>query len=230
MKRIKGLERYSQIEQKERKSFIVNEIYKSINGEGPLMGYPVVIIRLTGCNLRCRYCDSKFSYLEGRRVYLHSLMKKIKKYGINKVLITGGEPLAQAHSVFLLKKLIEEGYETSIETNGTYSIREVPDKTIKVVDVKTPDSGSQTPFYIDNLKYLGKKDCLKFVICSRNDYEWAKNFLKKYKNYINCEVFFNPAYNRLKIDKLAQWILKDGLDVRLSLQFHKIIWGDKRGV
>ncbi len=226
-KKFKGVDRYPLIVSKQ--SFlIVNEIYKSINGEGPLQGFPTVILRLTGCNLRCGYCDTKYSYYKGERISFKNALKKITSLKSKSVLITGGEPLCQNSIFEFMKILIEKNYLVSLETNGSYPLDEVPAKVLKIVDVKTPDSGSFGSFLEKNIKYLDKKDCLKFVLLSEKDYKWAKNFIKK--NQIKCQIFFSPVHKKLPLKKLAEWVVKDNLNVKISFQLHKYIWGKRRGV
>lgn len=226
---IKGLQRYPKNNANGKSFLLVNEIYKSINGEGPLQGYPVVIVRLMGCNLRCAYCDTKYAYYEGERISFNELFKKIRSFKTKYVLITGGEPLCQSSVVNFCNLLIKKGYEVSLETNGSYPLGEIPQKVLKIVDVKTPDSGFEDSFIEKNLIYLDRKDCLKFVLSSNKDYLWAKDFLKKHKN-LKCEVIFSPVYNKLPLKKLANWIIKDNLYVKISFQLHKVIWGERRGV
>lgn len=226
---VKGLKRYPKPNQAETVFLLVNEIYKSINGEGPLQGYPVVILRLTGCNLRCEYCDTKFAYYEGKKVSFNRLLEKISSFKIKSVLITGGEPLCQSSVIDFCNLLLKKGYEVSLETNGSFPLGEIPKKIIKIVDVKTPDSGFENSFIEKNLLCLDKKDCLKFVLSSEKDYNWAKNFLRRKKN-LKCQIIFSPVYKKLPLKKLAGWIIKDNLYVKISFQLHKVIWGERRGV
>jgi 7-carboxy-7-deazaguanine synthase len=226
---LKGLNRYPKTKEANETFLLVNEIYKSINGEGPLQGYPVVIVRLMGCNLRCSYCDTKYAYYEGERISFNELLKKISSFKTKSVLLTGGEPLCQSSVIDFGGLLIKKGYEVSLETNGSYPLGEIPKKIVKIVDVKTPDSGFKDSFIERNLLYLDNKDCLKFVLSSEKDYKWAKDFLCKRKN-IKCEIIFSPVYNKLPLKKLAEWIIKDNLYVKMSFQLHKAIWGERRGV
>lgn len=225
----KGRARYPRRADSSEETLLVNETYKALDGEGPWQGFPVVIVRLMGCNLRCSYCDSKFAYYEGERITLSALVKKISSYRIKKVLVTGGEPLAQRGTSFLLEKLLKLKFEVSLETNGSYSLKQVPEAVVKIVDVKTPGSGSGEFFAEGNLRLLRKGDCLKFVICSREDYEWSKKFLAKHKK-ICCDIVFSPAWSEVSPPELAGWILDDGLDARFAVQLHKILWGEVRGV
>jgi 7-carboxy-7-deazaguanine synthase len=225
----KGIDRYPKQDTQEEETLLVNEIYCALDGEGPWQGYPVTIVRLMGCNLRCGYCDSQFAYSEGRKIEAASIMEIISKLGINKILITGGEPLAQRGTTQLLERLLEGNFEVSLETNGSYPVDNIPARVVKIVDVKTPDSGSGGSFQEDNLEKLGNNDCMKFVISSRNDYEWSRDFLARHENIV-CETVFTPVWRNLIPQELAGWILEDCLDVRFSVQLHKILWGDQRGV
>jgi 7-carboxy-7-deazaguanine synthase len=225
----KGIDRYPKAAAKTDESLLVNEIYAALDGEGPWQGFPVVIVRLMGCNLRCSYCDSQFAYFEGRKIAADSILEILPNLGIKKVLVTGGEPLAQSGTINLLKKLVEEGYEVSIETNGSYSLIGIPDSVVKIVDVKTPDSGESEFFLEENLGCLKKTDCLKFVICSRQDYDWSKEFLNRQK-HIECDIVFSPVWKEISPQELSGWILEDRLAVRFAVQLHKALWGDSRGV
>jgi len=225
----KGAERYPKDLGESAEALIVNEVYRAIDGEGPWQGFPVVIVRLTGCNLRCSYCDSRFAYFEGEKTALGALVEKIASFGIKKVLVTGGEPLAQRGTPSLLGELLKKGFEVSIETNGSYSLEGLPPGVLKIVDVKTPGSGCAEFFAGENLQILGKGDCLKFVICSRDDYDLAKKFLGEHK-IPGCDIVFSPAWKELPPGELAGWVLEDGLDARFAVQLHKMLWGDKRGV
>lgn len=227
-KRIQGIKRYPKLKEPKEKYLLINEIYKSINGEGPLQGYPVVILRLMGCNLRCHYCDTKYAYFEGEKVTFKNLLKKIDSFKVKNVLITGGEPLCQTSVAEFAKILIQKDFKVSLETNGTYPISDFPKEVVKIVDVKTPSSGYENYFFEKNLLSLDEKDCLKFVLSTKKDYIWAKEFLKK-KSNIRCEVLFCPVYKKLTLRKLAEWILKDNLYVKVSFQLHKLLWGERRG-
>lgn len=225
----KGVDRYPKPPADGEGSLLLNEIYKAVDGEGPWQGYPVVIVRLMGCNLRCSYCDSQFAWFEGKKIPLGSLIEKISGFGIGKVLVTGGEPLAQRGTPALLEQLIGLGFEVSLETNGSYPLESVPKEAVKIVDVKAPGSGAAGSFAEENLESLGKNDCLKFVLCSRQDYDWAKEFLDKHKNP-ECDIVFSPVWKELSPQDLAGWILDDCLDVRFAVQLHKTLYGDSRGV
>jgi 7-carboxy-7-deazaguanine synthase len=226
---LKGIDRYPQPRTQADDFLLVNEIYAALDGEGPWQGRPVVIVRLMGCNLRCSYCDTQFAYFEGHKIALGSILEIVPNLGISKILVTGGEPLAQRGTLALLNKLIENKYEVSLETNGSYLLAGIPGAVVKIVDVKTPDSGASEFFLEENLEYLKSTDCLKFVICSKKDYEWSKEFLNKHKN-IGCDIVFSPVWKELYPQELSGWILEDRLDVRFAVQLHKSLWGDSRGV
>lgn len=209
----------------------INEIFYSIQGESSLAGWPTVFVRTTACNLRCTYCDTKYSYFEGQTMSLDQIIAEVKKYNATHVCVTGGEPLAQKNTLELMKALCDMGQTVSLETNGFYSVVEVDPRVIKVVDIKTPDSGEGESFNIVNLEHLSQKDQLKFVICSQRDYDWAKNFLKVKRLNELCQVFLSPAFKDLSVKELAEKILEDSLPVRLQIQLHKYIWNPlQRGV
>ena len=228
-KRVTGVKRYPKEAQEAVNTLIVNEIYETINGEGPLQGLRTVILRLMGCNLRCSYCDSAFAYNEGERMTFDEVLDKIKVFKSKRVLVTGGEPLCQRGTIPFIKLLLEKNYEVSLETNGTFSLKEVPPKCLKVVDVKTTDSGFEDSFQIDNLNHIKKGDCLKFVIGSREGYLFSKKFITQSFDKLRGEIYFSPVYGKISYEEVVKWILEDNLDVRFSLQIHKIIWGEKRG-
>lgn len=213
----------------------INEIFYSIQGESSLAGWPTVFVRTTACNLRCTYCDTKYSYFEGDKMSFDQILDKIKSFAApgegNHVCVTGGEPLAQKGTLELMKTLCDMGYVVSLETNGHYSVADVDPRVIKVVDVKTPDSGEGDSFNFENLKHLKKEDQLKFVLCSSRDYEWAKEMLKVKRLHELCQVFFSPSFEELSVKDMAEKILEDKLPVRLQIQLHKVIWNPhQRGV
>ncbi len=206
---------------------IVNEIFLSIQGEGKDIGKPTVFVRLTGCNLRCTWCDTGYAFYEGKDMSIREIMKEVEKYGIGRVCITGGEPLLQKESLDLTDRLIEEGYEVSIETNGALPIEGINKKAVISMDWKTPSSGETEKMRKENLKYLEEKDQLKFVIADEEDYEYALSFLRKHD--ARCETIFQPL-GGLNIKWLAERVLEDKMDVMVLPQLHKIIWGEKKGV
>ena len=207
----------------------INEIFYSIQGEGAWTGLPNILIRTTGCNLRCSFCDTKYAYNKGREMTLNEIIKKIKQYPCKYVCITGGEPLLQKDIIYLIDELLKKGYKISIETNGSLSIEKLVDKKSLMIslDIKCPSSNMYENNYLENINFLKKGDQIKFVIKNKKDYEYAKGILEKYKPL--CTIFFQPVWGKNpKI--LTKWIINDGLNVKLGLQIHKIIWGEKREV
>jgi 7-carboxy-7-deazaguanine synthase len=207
----------------------INEIFYSLQGEGAWTGLPNIFIRTTGCNLRCSFCDTKYAYNKGREMTLNEMIKKIKQYPCKYVCITGGEPLLQKDIIYLIDELLKKGYKISIETNGSLSIEKLVDKKSLMIslDIKCPSSNMYENNYLENINFLKKGDQLKFVIKNKKDYQYAKGILEKYKPL--CTVFFQPVWGKNpKI--LTKWIINDGLNVKLGLQIHKIIWGEKRKV
>ena len=207
----------------------VNEIFYSIQGEGILVGVPSIFLRLTGCNLRCSYCDTKYAYVQGEEMSIPAILDAIKKFTCTNICITGGEPLLQKDTVKLIETLLQKNYKLCLETNGSISIKKLVGKKSLVIslDIKCPSSGSHEQMNIKNISYLSEKDQLKFIINNKKDYNYAKEILKRYNP--SCNVFFQSVWGT-NPQKLASWILNDRLPVRLALQLHKIIWGGKRGV
>ncbi len=210
--------------------FLINEIFTSIEGETSYQGIPMLFIRFTGCNLRCKYCDTKYAYEEGEEYTLDGIVKIVENSELDFVHITGGEPLIQKNLIELLKAI--KGKKILIETNGSIDIRPFQfENTVLITDIKTPGSGEADKNHFKNLDYLRKCDELKFVIVDRNDYIWAKALIEKH-NLLKKEFVINlsPAIPYLEPSELADWIVKDNLKVRFNLQIHKVIWGDRRGV
>ncbi|MBC8384517.1 MAG: radical SAM protein [Candidatus Cloacimonetes bacterium] len=209
----------------------LSEIFLSIQGESSYVGFPCIFIRLSGCNLRCEYCDTKYSYKTEFSLSAEEVGEKIRKFfPIKLVEITGGEPLLQEETYHLFELLFLEGYEILLETNGSVLLEKVPVFVSKIVDVKCPSSGFQGSFLLENLKFISKTDELKFVISDFEDYRWAKEFVENNELFQN-NILFSPVSDELLPDKLAEWIIKDRFDVRLQLQLHKYIWNPvKRGV
>ncbi len=205
----------------------VTEVFYSLQGESSRMGLPTVFVRLTGCPLRCRYCDTAYAFHGGTRMSVASVLSEIGRYGPRYVTVTGGEPLAQPACFDLLTRLCDAGYRVSLETSGALDCARVDARVMKVVDLKTPGSGEVHRNRYENLGLLRESDELKFVICDRADYEWAKGRLKAFVP--RCEVLFSPSGGQLEARVLAEWILEDRLPVRLQLQLHKLIWGDVPG-
>lgn len=213
-------------------TLLVNEIFYSIQGESTYSGRPCIFVRLAGCNLRCSYCDTRYAYEQGVKMELTEIVSRIADYKCPLVEITGGEPLLQSDTPTLIYRLLENGYEVLMETNGSLDIRGVDGRCIKIVDIKCPTSGESDKNDMENLKRLGPKDQVKFVIENRMDYEYAKETIDS-----NCpdfpeeQILFSPVSEGIAPAQLAKWILEDNLNVRLHLQIHKIIWPDrKRGV
>lgn len=213
-------------------TLLVNEIFYSIQGESTYSGRPCVFVRLTGCNLRCSYCDTRYAYEQGANMELNEILNRIAAYQCRLVEITGGEPLLQSQTPILIYRLLENGYEVMLETNGSLDISRVDRRCIKIVDIKCPTSGESDKNDLENLKRLGPKDQVKFVIGDRSDYEYAKKTIESTcPDFPEEQILFSPASERIPPSRLAEWILKDNLNVRLHLQLHKIIWPDKeRGV
>ncbi len=207
----------------------INEIFYSIQGEGNWTGLPNIFIRTTGCNLRCSFCDTKYAYFNGKEMTVKEIIEKICKYPCKYVCITGGEPLLQKDIVDLIDKLLKIGYKISIETNGSIIIKKISNiKSLMIsLDIKCPSSAMHENNYLENINLLKKDDQLKFIIKNKNDYVYAKKILEKYKPV--CTVFLQLVWGK-KPRNLAKWIIKDGLNVKLGLQIHKIIWGEKRRV
>jgi len=212
-------------------SVIVNEIYASLQGEGGRAGRACVIVRLTGCNLRCDWCDSTYAREEGTEMPISEVLEAVKEFGPNMVLVTGGEPLCQSSAPALLRRLCEAGHEVLLETNGSMDITMVDERVARCVDVKCPGSGQAGSFLESNFAALAAGDEVKFVLADRADYEYAREVIAARGLTERCEVILSPVTAQLAPAALAEWILADGLDVRLGLQLHKIIWpGRDRGV
>jgi 7-carboxy-7-deazaguanine synthase len=205
----------------------VNEIFKSIQGESTYAGIPCIFVRLTGCNLRCSYCDTAYAYDEGLVISLSEIIERVKRYECRNVCITGGEPLLQENINKMINLLKKNHFNVYIETNGSQNIDILPKGIVRIVDIKCPGSGMEHETDWQNIERLKRKDEVKFIISSKRDYEWAKEITKKYKIVDRTTVLFGLAHGKLKPKTLAGWILKDGLDVRLQLQLHKIVWPDK---
>ena len=210
---------------------IVNEVFRSILGESTRAGLPCVIVRLTGCNLRCRWCDTTYAFDEGETMPLDQVLARIAELCGRRVLLTGGEPLCQAGALELLKRLCDAGYQTLLETNGTQDITPVDPRVVRIVDIKCPSSGAENETRWEGLADLRKTDEVKLVIADRADYEYARQVVGERKLTETCPVVFQPVSGELRPDELAAWTLEDQLDVRLGVQLHKMIWPDKaRGV
>jgi len=208
----------------------ITEIFYSLQGEAKTVGLPTVFVRLTGCPLRCSYCDSEYAFFGGERMSLSEVMAKVASFEPRYVCVTGGEPLAQPNCLALLTGLCDQGYQVSLETSGALPVDSVDARVSKVVDIKTPDSQESHRNRYENLRLLGANDQLKFVICSRADYDWARFKLDELDlNQSVGDILFSPVHGDLNPQDLANWIIKDNLPVRFQLQLHKILWGDQPG-
>ncbi len=210
----------------------ISEIFCSIQGESSYAGMPCIFIRLAGCNLRCDYCDTTYSYKSEISLSVDDITTKIKEYHpVKLVEITGGEPLLQPEVYQLFESLQKNGYTILLETNGSISLKDIPEYIIKIVDVKCPGSGEENSFLLENLEFIKQEnDEIKFVLSNNFDYNWAKDFIMKYQ-LNDYEILFSPVSEKLNSKDLAKWIIDDKLSVRMQLQLHKIIWDkDKRGV
>lgn len=206
---------------------LISEIYKSINGEGRFAGFPTSIVRVAGCNLNCSWCDTTYALTGGERLPIDEIMSKIREFNTSRVLITGGEPLLQEETGELARRLLEIGYHTLVETNGSLPIDALPEGVFRCVDIKTPSSGESGKNLLENIDYLLHTDDVKFVIADRDDFNWSINFTRRFNLISRCDVLFSPVWGRLPPDTLARWILDSGMDIRLNLQLHKLIWKDR---
>lgn len=207
----------------------ITEIFYSLQGETRTVGLPTVFIRLTGCPLRCGYCDTAYAFQGGTWYEMDDILKAVSQYSTRYVTVTGGEPLAQKPCLELLTQLCDAGYEVSLETSGALDVSLVDSRVVKVVDIKTPGSLEVSKNRFENISALLAHDQVKFVICNREDYDWAKSILDQYKLSSLCEVLFSPSYQQVSAGELADWILADQLAVRLQIQLHKYLWGDAQG-
>lgn len=209
----------------------INEIFFSIQGESLLAGKPTVFVRTSECNLRCTWCDTKYSYWEGKLFTPEEIIEKVKSYETKYVCVTGGEPLAQRGTYPLLRSLLDLGYVVSLETNGSFSIKDVPSDVVKVIDIKCPDSKESDSVAWENLSLVKPHDQFKFVVASRTDFEWAEQVCADHQLHEKCTVLYSPAYGLVKPADLAKWILESKAQVTMQMQLHKEIWDPKeRGV
>jgi len=211
------------------KKLRITEIFYSLQGETKTVGVPTVFVRLTGCPLRCHYCDTDYAFSGGEMNEMESILQKIKTYRTRYVTVTGGEPLAQPACLDLLTELCDQQYKVSLETSGALPVESVDPRVTKILDFKTPGSGEVSRNDYSNVESLNSYDQVKIVICDRADYDWAKELIEKYQLDARCDVLFSPSYQQMKESLLADWILQDQLPVRFQIQMHKYIWGDVPG-
>ena len=208
----------------------IHEIFHSLQGESSRVGLPTVFVRLTGCPMRCVYCDTAYAFSGGSNVEITEILAKVAEFSTHYVTVTGGEPLAQKDCLVLLKQLCDAGYSVSLETGGAIDIAPVDKRVSVILDVKTPGSGEEKKNLWGNIFHLKASDEVKFVLCDYADYQWAKQILTKYQLIEKCPVLFSPVYSQVNPTHLAEWVLADKLPVRMQLQLHKILWGEKPGV
>lgn len=207
----------------------LTEIFCSLQGESNTAGLPTVFVRLTGCPLRCTYCDTAYAFHGGTSYAVDDVVDRVDGYGVRHVCVTGGEPLAQQGCLRLLERLCDQGHRVSLETSGAIDIRPVDERVVRVLDLKTPGSGESARNRWDNVDELRASDQVKFVLCDRADYEWACARVREYGLDGRCEVLFSPVWESLKARDLADWVVADRMPVRVQLQLHKILWGDEPG-
>jgi 7-carboxy-7-deazaguanine synthase len=213
----------------ERTGLKITEIFHSIQGESTFSGLPTVFIRLTGCPLRCTWCDTEYSFSGGKWFEIEEILQEVRKYKTPYVCVTGGEPLSQKRCLNLLDLLVEHGFTVSLETSGALPVSEVNDKVVIVMDLKAPGSGELQSNNFENINYLDSKDQVKFVIKDRTDYHWALEIIERYNLTDMCEILFSPVAGEIDPANLAQWMLDDNVLARLQLQMHKILWNDSQG-
>jgi len=212
-----------------RERLRINEIFHSLQGEADAAGFRTVFVRLTGCPLRCRYCDTAYAFHAGEWLDIDSIVAQVAGFDTPHVCVTGGEPLAQPNCHLLLTRLCDAGHLVSLETSGAMDIGRVDARVARVVDVKTPGSGEASRNRVENFALLTPRDQLKFVICSREDFDWSKAYLEEHALGGRCQILFSPSYTQVSATQLAEWILAERLPVRFQLQLHKILWGDVPG-
>lgn len=207
----------------------ITEIFYSLQGEALTVGIPTTFIRLTGCPLRCQYCDTEYAFSGGDWMSLDAILERVVANQTRYVTVTGGEPLAQKPCLDLLAMLCDAGYQVSLETSGALEISMVDSRVVKVMDIKTPGSGEENRNRLENINCISEHDQLKFVICDERDYEWSRELLQRHDLNERCEVLFSPSFEQLPATDLADWILRDGLPVRMQMQLHKLLWGNQPG-
>jgi 7-carboxy-7-deazaguanine synthase len=207
----------------------ITEIFHSLQGEASTVGWPTAFVRLTGCPLRCGYCDTEYAFHGGQWMGIDQILESVATHGTRYVCVTGGEPLAQPNCAMLVARLCDAGYRVSVETSGALDIGVLDPRAQRVMDVKTPGSGEVERNLPGNLEYLRPQDVAKFVLCDRSDYEWARAFVAGHALHERCDVVFSPCYGQLEPTELAEWILEDHLPVRFQVQLHKLLWGETPG-
>jgi 7-carboxy-7-deazaguanine synthase len=210
-------------------SLRITEIFYSLQGESNTVGLPTVFIRLTGCPLRCVYCDTEYAFTGGKKITIDEILAEVDSYGTSYVTVTGGEPLAQPGCLDLMTRLLDKGYTVSLETSGALDISKVDPRVIKVMDLKTPSSGELGRNLYQNIGFLNRKDQIKFVIGNEEDYAWSKTALNDYDLLARCQILFSPVMGQQDPTDLAEKILADRLPVRFQIQLHKLLWADARG-
>ena len=211
------------------KSLRITEIFHSLQGESTTVGLPTVFVRLTGCPLRCNYCDTAYAFNGGGMISIDDILMQVGAFGCEHVCVTGGEPLAQPNCIDLLKRLCDAGHSVSIETSGARDISAIDPRIMIVMDLKTPDSGECEKNMLTNLPYLKPTDQIKFVLCSQNDYQWARAMIAEHTLDKQTQLLFSPSWGQLNPTTLADWIINDRVPVRFQLQLHKILWNDAPG-
>jgi 7-carboxy-7-deazaguanine synthase len=208
----------------------ITEIFYSLQGEAKNVGLPTVFIRLTGCPLRCAYCDTAYAFSGGEWMEIDDIITQARQYNTSFVTVTGGEPLAQKSCIDLLSRLCDAGLDVSLETSGAILIDKVDPRVVKILDIKTPASTEDAKNKFENIAYLQNDDQVKFVICDESDYLWSRQIIEQYDLVDRCEILFSPSHGQLDAKVLADWILRDQLKVRFQIQLHKYLWGDIPGV
>lgn len=213
----------------QEKQLRISEIFYSLQGETRTVGLPTVFIRLTGCPLRCGYCDTAYAFSGGEQMLISDIISQVASYQARYITVTGGEPLAQPGCLALLTLLCDQGYQVSLETSGALDVSTVDPRVVKVVDVKTPGSGEVERNLYENFAHLKKDDQIKFVICDQADYSWSKEMIQQHQLHDVAQLLFSPSHDQLAANDLADWILRDRLNVRMQIQLHKYLWGNQAG-
>lgn len=213
----------------QKETLRITEIFYSLQGETRTVGLPTVFVRLTGCPLRCQYCDTAYAFKGGTLWQIRDILDKVASYQPRWVTVTGGEPLAQPGAIPLLAALCDVGYEVSLETSGAMDVGCVDKRVVKILDLKTPGSVEESRNLYENIDYLHPTDQVKFVICDRHDYEWTKQIIEQYQLTKRCEILLSPSHEQLPARDLADWMLADQLQARLQIQLHKYLWGNEIG-